>query len=54
MSSNADNDEQVFKKNLSDFFLHFDPGQIYMAPKDVTRIEHPVTVVITAAFQQIK
>lgn len=25
-----------------------------LAPKDVTHIEHPVTVVITAAFQQIK
>lgn len=54
MSSNADKDEQVFKKNLWDFFLHFDPGQIYVAPKDVTHIEHPVTAVITAAFQQIK
>lgn len=26
MSSNADKDGQVFKKNLWDFFLHFDPG----------------------------
>lgn len=43
---------RFLKTNLSDFFLHFDPGQIYMAPKDVTHIEHPVTVVITAAFQQ--
>lgn len=26
MTSNADKDGQVFKKNLWDFFLHFDPG----------------------------